>query len=807
MKLKTGLLIIFVLFFFKLLDAQDIQRKTVTALRINNPLKIDAILDEPCYNEAQPAKDFLQLQPYNGQPSFKESEVKIFYDDEAIYFGAMLYDNPDSITSYITTRDDIGASDYFDVFIDPNNEGLTAYEFIVTPANSQTDIKAIKTNGDSEDGSWDAVWQSSTKINDKGWAVEMKIPYSALRFPVKDVHVWGLNFFRNIKRYHSNNSWNLINFSINGFIQQSGQLYGLSNIKAPVRLSLSPYIAGYVENKDEKGKAGFYFKGGLDLKYGISESHTLDMMLIPDFGQIQSDDQQLNLTPYELYYDEKRQFFVEGTELFNRANVFYSRRIGAKPKFSYIKDSLRINEYVKYNPTETQIVNATKISGRDKNGWGVGFLNAMTLAGRAEIVDTITGKSREIITQNFTNFNVSVIEKALANNSYVSLINTNVSIFGDTYVANVTGTEFNIKNKKQEYQISGSASLSYKSEAENKTGYNYNVRFDKVKGKFRFYVSQKLNSDTYDANDLGYVRRNNDLENEAQVSYYEFNPFWIFKDWYINLNYQNTRLYKPAKHIQDQLTSWMEFSLKNNMWFGLWGSYNFASNDYFETRVSNRYYKGSEYYGWEFNCQTDQSKKLSGHMNIGRAQATFVKDESSLWSNLGLWWKVTERFGISYNFSTEQQRNLKGYVDHKSDSEVYFGLYDRYTYSNTISTGYNFSTKMSLNLRCRHYWSVADYKEYYFLNSDGSITNFNLTWKNADVNYNAFNIDMTFKWEFAPGSEISLAWKNSIQTENNETSLKFSENIKKTFMSPQDNSLSLKVLYYIDYNSLRKKKV
>ena len=137
-------------------------------------------------------------------------------------------------------------------------------------------------------------------------------------------------------------------------------------------------------------------------------------------------------------------------------------------------------------------------------------------------------------------------------------------------------------------------------------------------------------------------------------------------------------------------------------------------------------------------------------MNIGRAQATFVKDESSLWSNLGLWWKVTERFGISYNFSTEQQRNLKGYVDHKSDSEVYFGLYDRYTYSNTISTGYNFSTKMSLNLRCRHYWSVADYKEYYFLNSDGSITNFNLTWKNADVNYNAFNIDMTFKWEFAP---------------------------------------------------------
>ncbi len=414
----TSILAYILLLFSQAGYSQSIDRKQITCKRISESIAIDGKLDESAYQSAEVAKEFVQLMPYNGKPSFQPSEVKVLYDDNAVYFGAILYDHPDSIQSYVTTRDNIGASDYFVVFIDPHNEGLNAYEFLVTPANSQTDLKATKPGGnDNEDSSWDAVWQSATSLHDNGWTVEIRVPYSALRFPNKDEQVWGINFFRRIRRFNSNNSWNFINYSISGFIQQSGELLGIKNIKPPVRLSVSPYAAVYFEKQDEAEGLKPLFKGGMDLKYGLSNSHTLDLMLIPDFGQIQSDDHQLNLSPYELYYSEKRQFFIEGAELFNRVGIFYSRRIGRKPIFSDISDDqLRANEKITYNPSETQLVNATKISGRDKNGWGIGFLNAMSLPSFAELTDTLSKQSREISTQPFTNYNVSVVEKTMKNN-------------------------------------------------------------------------------------------------------------------------------------------------------------------------------------------------------------------------------------------------------------------------------------------------------------------------------------------------------------------------------------------------------
>ncbi|HRZ97708.1 MAG TPA: DUF5916 domain-containing protein, partial [Paludibacter sp.] len=354
-------------------------KKSIEAIYINTPISIDANLNENIYATAQPAKDFMQIQPFNGKPSYEPSEVYFFYDNNAIYVGAMLYDKKDSIFNFLSERDNIGMSDYFGVYFDPYNQGQLAFGFFITPAGVQVDIKASKTSdGDVEDGSWDAVWESKTRITDKGWIVEMRIPYSALRFPKNQVNAWGLNMFRNFRRFSSNNSWNFIDRKVGSFINQEGELTGIKNIKPPVRLSLSPYIATYYEPKSNSGSSQFLYKGGLDLKYGITESFTLDMMVIPDFGQIQSDDKDLNLTPYEIYYDEKRQFFTEGTELFQRGNIFYSRRIGASPKFS-ADNALKNNEIINYNPSETQLINAVKISGRTNNDWGIGVANAMSL--------------------------------------------------------------------------------------------------------------------------------------------------------------------------------------------------------------------------------------------------------------------------------------------------------------------------------------------------------------------------------------------------------------------------------------------
>jgi hypothetical protein len=784
---------------------QELQRKQITVLRVDEPLKIDGILDETVYTLAEKASDFVQLSPYNGKPSYKPTEVNIFYDNNAIYIGAMLYDDPDSIQNYVTTRDILGISDYFIFFIDPNNEGLTGYEFGVTPANSQNDYKAVKSNsGDNEDSSWDAVWQSATNINEKGWSLELRIPYSALRFPAKKEPVWGVNFFRRIRRYNSNNSWNLVNSEIAGFIQQTGELHGLKNIKSPFRLSVSPYVASYAQHQSGDPDIDFLFKGGVDLKYGLSDSHTLDMMLIPDFGQIQSDDKELNLSPYEIYYDEKRQFFVEGAELFNRAEIFYSRRIGGKPKFSNIEGSdLNLNEKITFNPNETQLVNATKISGRDKNGWGIGFLNAMSLASKADITDTLTGITREMVTQPFTNYNVTLVEKALKNNSYFSLINTNITMANNPYRANVTGTEFQLKNNKQTYQLTGLGALSYRSIADDKTGYGYSLGIKKIKGKLRFLIDHDVKSSTFNPNDLGYLQRNNQLSDKIQVSYNIYEPFSIFKNWYAYIQNENTMLYSPNKQVENQLTFWTQAQFTNNWWVGLYLGRSFGIDDFYETRVENRYYKGPAHNMYEIDIRSDINKKFSWLFMAGSYVAG---------SNLpyGFWganyfeWKLSSRFNIKYDLTTNIDYSNSGYVNHLDRDTVYFGRFDRHTFINTFSASYTFNTKMNVDFRGRHYWSRADYVSYFFLNANGTLKPLDSYPENSNVNFNAFTIDMAFKWEFAPGSELSLVWKNAIYTENMDIDISWAENITETLKAKQSNSLSLKVLYYIDINQLRK---
>ena len=682
---------------------------------------------------------------------------------------------------------------------------MLSYEFLVTPSNSQTDIKGIRSNGgDNEDGSWDAVWQSATQITKEGWTAEFRIPYSAIRFPVKEDMVWGLNFFRRIRRFNSNNSWNFVNYKISGFLHQSGKLYGIENIKPPVRLSITPYVAEYVEHNSADDQTDFIFKGGLDLKYGVSESHTLDMMLIPDFGQIQSDDEELNLSPYELYYDEKRQFFNEGGELFERAGIFYSRRIGGRPIFNEsASDDLGENERVKFNPSTTQMVNATKFSGRDRNGWGVGFLNAMTLPAKAVIEDTLTGNTRQIITQTFTNYNVSVVEKSIKNNSYVSVINTNLSMVDDPYSANVTATQFQLKGKEQAYKLTGVAGMSYKNTADSKTGYGYNLGFSKIKGNFRFAADRSVYSNTLDINDLGYLQRNNIIEHEAEVSYNIFEPFSIFKNWSGQIWWENKRLFKPNNAMEDQCKMWSDATFKNNMWAGVYFGYSWGTKDFFEPRSSNnRFYVGPSYYVVEGNYNTDSNKKLYLSLN-GGYYSLEEKGRWGNWSNTYLWWKASQRFNVSYKISTNSELNAKGYVDSFNNDSIYFGTYDRNTLINTLSLGYAFNTKASLNLRVRHYWSKANYEDQlYFLNQDGTLKPDDGCDTSGDVNFNAFNIDMTFKWEFAPGSELSVAWKNAVYNSNEDVESNLGENLNETFSADQINSLSVKLLYYIDFNKL-----
>lgn len=780
------------------------EKKSVEVLPISTPLTIDGILDEPVYSQVKPAKDFVQLQPYNGKPSLQPSEVYFFYDQTAIYVGAMLYDSaPDSIFNYLTQRDNIGMSDYFGVYIDPYNQGQLAYGFFITPAGVQVDIKAVKSDGDNEDSNWNAVWESKTRITDKGWVVEMRIPFSALRFSEKTGKTWGMNMFRNIRRYNSNNSWNMVDRNVSGFIHQQGQLTGIKDIKPPVRLSFSPYLATYLESKSGS-TFDFLYKGGLDLKYGINESFTLDMMLIPDFGQIQSDDKKLNLSPYELYYSEKRQFFTEGTELFQRGNIFYSRRIGAGPKFS-VYNSVGNNEIIDYNPNETQLVNATKVSGRTNDGWGLGILNAMSLPSYAILKDTLSGNKRNVLVQPFTNYNVTVIDKSLKNNSYISLINSNVSMFGNPFRANVTATEFQLRDKSKTYALIGKGGISSRGDSIYETGYYTYLGLQKNKGKLQYGISQNLYSDKYNPNDMGYLQRNNQLLTESYIYYQVLEPFWIIREFNGYIFWDYLRTYNPNTIYGNQTGYNANVIFKNNYNINVNGGYSTDLYDYYETRVMGRFYTNPQNYWYNFNLNTDNRKNLNFYFHYGHTKHPST-DQVANYGDLQGSLRLGQRFQIDYALSFNNTINGVGFVDKNSANDsIIFAKRNVNILENILSTSYVLNNKTSISLRVRHNWAGDRNKIYYLLQHDGSLQDYPTYNKNMDQNYNAFTVDMIFRWNFAPGSELVIAWKNAAYAIQDVVVDNYWTNLRDTWLN-QSNSLSMKVLYYIDYNNLKKKK-
>jgi len=421
----------------------QVQRKLYVAKKIDRSPTIDGYLSEDVWNSALTDTSFYQHSPFNGSKPAEITQFRILYDDKALYIGAIMYDNrPDSIIKGLGRRDDgleLNA-DQFLIDIGPYDDGINSFSFMVSSSGVQTDIKNYY---ESQDKSWDAVWKSKTRVTPVGWVIEIKIPYSAIHFAKRPVQVWSLNVLRVLKRREETDSWNFINRDIKGTINQSGQLIGLKDIKPPLRLSLIPFITGYLDYNPEEKHWSKRIKAGLDLKYGINQSFTLNATVYPDYGQLEFDDKILNLSAFETKFEEKRPFFSEGIELFSKSNIFYTRRIGYKPENNnQISDSLEENEHILENLLNTDLLNAIKISGRTSQKLGLGVLNAITLPVNVSILDTVTGKQHYIEKQYYKNYNVFALDKSLPNNSFLSVVNTNMVHYQRDYMANVTGTEF-----------------------------------------------------------------------------------------------------------------------------------------------------------------------------------------------------------------------------------------------------------------------------------------------------------------------------------------------------------------------------
>ncbi len=791
------------------------QNKEYQATRVNEDIKVDAVLDEEIWSTVPKISNFIQTSPDPEAESTQKSEVQLVYDDEAIYIAATLYDNdPKTFYKELGQRDNLNVSaDGFFVFFDTFNDDQNGFGFGVTAAGVQADAK-YSPNG--EDFSFDAVWQSKVRVTDEAWYVELKIPYFSLRFPDKAKQEWGFNILRVVRRNREQSFWNFIDPNENGFVNQWGVLKGIENVKPPMRLSFTPFVSTNMA-KQGASKLETQFNAGMDLKYGITESFTLDMTLIPDFGGVQSDEQILNLGPFEQVYNENRSFFNEGTELFDKAGLFYSRRIGQTPTGYYsVSNELNEHEIVTENPYRTRLINGSKISGRTNTNWGLGFFNAITNKATASILDTISQTEREIETEALTNYNIIVAEKAMKNASSMYLINTNVTRAGDARDANVTGFGATLRDKENKYKLTPSFALSQVFSDENgmrsnKTGYKAGLRVQETQAPLTFTLGSYIEDDKYDPNDLGLLFSNNEFSSFAFVGYQKNKETNWYRSIYAEAGINYERLYNPSKSVGTYLNAFgnIVFPNVNNMWLAVFSSPK-GNNDYFEPRVSDfqtYFHKPARTFG-EIGYSTDYNKRIAFDIAVERGYGNDYLPVDA--------WNIFAgpiiRFSDKFNTRIRQRySNNKGNVGYATtiDNQPVFGIRDRISNSTSLNLEYRFNENMNISGISRYSWDTVDYSEFYTLNEKGEYGS-EMHFSDPDqvpndLNFSAFNADLIFRWRFAPGSDIVAVYKTQIGDLQNNLQDNYFDNFSSMWQQDHGDSFNLKLIYFIDYNQLRKK--
>lgn len=805
---KTAILTLTSFLFCNLFFGQlNNNRKKTTATRVSGSPKIDGVLDDDVWKNVPVCNNFFELRPTNGQKEKEDykTEVKLVYNDDAIYISAMLFDPaPDKIPMEFSNRDNFGQADFFLITVNPNDDGQNPFEFIVQSTGNQADAKISNGN---EDFNWSAVWDSDVKVTEKGWSVEMKIPYRALRFANQEIQSWGFNFHRRIQNLNAQYTWNHIDNTQGNWTQYDGLIEDFKNISPPTRLNLYPYASATTISYD--GETDFGWSAGLDVKYGISENFTLDATLIPDFSQAGFDNVELNLGPFEQQFSEQRQFFTEGTELFTKGDLFYSRRIGGRPIDQFdVESQLEADEEITDYPSKVDMLNAIKISGRTKSGLGIGFFNAITQNTTATIKNTVTDETREVSINPLSNYNILVVDKQFNQNSSVTLINTNVVRDGNFRDANATGLLWHLEDKKSMYNIDGSfkATHIYNDEGNETPGYSFDTSFGKQSGKWRGEIGYNFKNKNYNPNDMGILFSNNEQRIYSFVGFRQLKPISFFNsfgtNYYCNVNFQH--LSGIYTHTSTGLSFWGDTKSR----FGFGGNLNFRTErkDYFEprqgttsgvyfnqpTRLNINHWGSSDYrkklaldYNWYYNFFSNNPKEGYGFRLSPR-------------------YRFSNQLSLIYGFNFDQENNDLGYID-ETDDDIIFGQRNKTSYNNTIALKYSFSIQSSLSLNFRHNWTKVLYNTQYLnLQDNGNLANFDYDGTD-NLNFNSWNIDVNYIWQFAPGSQLIAFYRNSINPDADfaPADISFSENINKLFDQKMQHTFSLRLVYFIDHQQIK----
>ncbi|MFN0037667.1 MAG: DUF5916 domain-containing protein [Saprospiraceae bacterium] len=784
----------------------DANRKTGFATRTEKPPRLDGNLDDECWQSASVMTDFITNNPNFGNPAAEKTEVRLVYTDEAIYVGAYLYQPANTIRHDLCPRDGESTADALHVGFDTYRDRQNAFRFQITAGNVQSDLKMSPEN---HDPTWDAVWDSKTKTHADGWVVELRIPFSAIRFAKQPEQHWGVQFARQIQYVNEFSSWSPVDPNGGGAMPQWGNLEGIRDINPPLRLAFSPYLAASVQRSPVNGDPVEYansrsISGGMDLKWGLSESFTLDATLIPNFGETRSDDIIRNLSPFEVQYEERRQFFTEGTELFGKGGLLYSRRIGGTPrKFYNAVFDVGENEVLSQNPSQAQLYNATKFSGRTKSKLGIGILNAVSAPSHATIRNEVTGEERKFQTSELTNYNVLVLDQALPNNSALSFTNTNVLREGAARDANVSALAFNFRDKANRYEVFGSSQYSmlfnpdYAPAEKPATGFGYNLGGRKVSGAWTGQLAHTAVNDTYDPSDLGFNRRDNFFRLLGVINHGNFTQRGNIASTFFFVTANNTWLYTPRQWESLELEGLYELVNTKRQGFSLYmTSKPIWYYDYFEPRVWGKKYYHAPYIFFAPSFSTNSAKRLFAKFEIFYGESP-IPNDPYIGLKIEPTWIASDHLRLNLGLNLTKDHSNFGAVDASNPADIIFGRRDITTFNNDFSVEYLFGPRMNITARARHYWANLYYHQYLHLNDDGTFAPSD--WQgSADENFNLFNVDFVYTWQFAPGSFLNLIWKESAFAGDGERGGAFGKNLEKTFRAPQNNSLTLKVIYWLD---------
>jgi hypothetical protein len=782
----------------------NIERKEAFAVRINpSPPQIDGELSDKAWQHAPEFGGFLQHDPKEGEEATENTTFKVIYDDEAIYFGIECYDSqPDKIVSRLGRRDVKPEADWVSISIDPYFDHQTGYWFTAQASGAITD--GTITNDGWGDSSWDGVWEVKTKIHDQGWIAEFKIPYHVLRFNPKDEYIWGLNIERSIIRKKEFVQWVLISRDKPGRVSRFGVLKGIKDIKPPNHLEIIPYTMGRTIMADKNDLSGNI---GVDVRYGITSNVSLNATINPDFGQVEADPSELNLTAFESYFREKRPFFVEGAGIFKNQDydIFYSRRIGRYPGHFPIPENV-----AEISRSEaTTIYSAFKLTGKTKHKTTFGILDAVTSPEYAKVDEN--GKVKDdFLVEPLTNYLVGRINQDIMNgSSRIGLLTTAVHR-KDSVSAYAGSMDWSLNFLDKTYEFSGTTAISNAGiiDDDNQKGYLVHLEGDKRGKTFGGELGFFAISPDFNINDLGFIRRTDIIRSWGRISYTRNKPLFIFRKGDCSLsidsawNYNNDLISKGF-----DIWSWME--LKNYWWVNIESGRNFATMNDDELRRDGPLMRSLPNYYAGFTIHTDSRKSVAFRISPFMSR----KDDGSSYSrhisfefetrpisNLQIY--IEPSFGHRFSFAQWVER-IEKQVDNKTEVHYVFGELDSRTLDITARANVCFTPKLTLEVFLQPFVAVGNYDNFKELAKYGTYDFKNYNYEgNPDFHSRALKSNAVLRWEFRPGSTLYVVWSQSrgLYIDNptlDDLKLKPIDRLSDVFSDEGSNVFLVKVNYWI----------